>query len=128
MPSNPSQLARVSADRPWIPSWLDPKHEPGLCAGGNVSLELLFLQDVMMTGRGAAAVAELLRNMRSLGSLKLGSNVLGVSGLNAICTAVGKSDTLEELYLYDVNHTGILPRPPPATPWRTSYDPCTTPL
>lgn len=70
------------------------------------ALELLFVHDVMMTTKGALSVASLVRDVRSLGSLKVGSNYIGVSGLRALCKEVSAANTLEELYLYDVNHTG----------------------
>lgn len=73
---------------------------------GCESLELLFVHDVMMTAKGAHAVADLLLASPSLGSLNLGSNFIGVRGLRLVCEAVAKQNRLEELYLYDVNHRG----------------------
>ena len=97
-----------------VTSCRDPHHQEPLlllavCEAlrACVGLELFFVHDVMMTAKGAVAVAALLRGCRSLGSLKLGSNTIGLPGLRAICEAVGASETLEELYLYDCNHTGV---------------------
>lgn len=62
-------------------------------------IHVLDLRDCAFTGEGSEVMLAALGQLRSLKTLKLDENGLGLSGASAIAEAVAKSSSLTELHI-----------------------------